>query len=446
MLSELLHQNTSQQFHLVKLEVEEGAEEESRRAAQEVSSRAAAKRSGSFAHLPAAAPVLTPSLQLESTMSLGGLITFRWKFHLHSYGGPLEQCAFLRSQMYLPLHEMIKFLSYQVAAEKQKNQKLLASMQSSGSHPGGGAAGAASSAAAHHQHHPAAGGRGARDTSLSLPLDSLSTADREAQAQRAAAGLVSDSGAGGGAPLNYDHFAQEFSFGQVGNLYVSALNRLSGEDASFPGGGGGGASQSFDPFQASQQQPMEASMDYDGGSDAAPAAARDRKPTAAARRSVKRDRSPSPGPAAAAASSSRAAVGIDRAYERDPDMDMKYADDGYSPSLAIPSASHDPGSSSSFRPDASLQSSLDIGGTVDEETGVYRESEQERARREMLQKQLEAAKKKKKVSRSDRCSDAAMLLAWHWDCLLTCSHSRFCLLRLCCRRKPSSRSRSCSSS
>ena len=380
MLSELLHKNSSQQFHLVRLEVDEGAEEESRRAAQELSSRAAAKRSGSFAHIPAAAPVLTPSLQLESTMSLGGLITFRWKFHLHSYGGPLEQCAFLRSQMYLPLHEMIKYLSYQVAAEKQKNEKLIASMQS-GSHPSG--------AAATSTHHHAAGGRAPRDTSLSLDLPSLSTADREAQAHRAAAGIST-------APLgDYDHFAQEFSFGQVGNLYVSALNRLSGEDASFPGA----VSQSFDPFPASQ--PPADSMDYDGGSDAA--APRDRKPTAAGRRGVKRDRSPSPAPGAAASSAAAAAAsarapGIDRAYERDLDMDYKYNDDDqrYPASLAIPSASHDPGAGSSFPQHASLQSSLDIGGTVDEETGVYRESEQERARREMLAKQLESAKKKKK--------------------------------------------------
>src|SRR4051794_27027943 len=108
MLENMLRDNDQQQFHLVKLEAPEDASAPSSR--------------GSSAGASAASS--TPSLQLASEMSLGGLITFKWVFKCHSYGSPLDQCTFLRNQMYLPLHEMIKILSFQLEREKRKNQLL----------------------------------------------------------------------------------------------------------------------------------------------------------------------------------------------------------------------------------------------------------------------------------------------------------------------------------
>jgi hypothetical protein len=100
MLEELLRDNNQSQFHLVKL-IEAGS---SNGGSGSMSSRAsAAAASGS-----AASSSSTPALQLQSSMSLGGVITFRWTFQCHSYGSALDQCTFLRAQMYLPLHEMIK--------------------------------------------------------------------------------------------------------------------------------------------------------------------------------------------------------------------------------------------------------------------------------------------------------------------------------------------------
>lgn len=358
MVIELLRDNNSQQFHLVRLD------------APQSDSDPTSTQS-------------TPTLHLESTMSLGGLITFKWQFELHSYGGALEQCAFLRAQMYLPLHEMIKLLSwessrlrYQLQSERRRFEQLQASISGSGSGSGSGVIGSAPHAAAAAGHH-------AHD-SLSLSLPSLATAERDAQAQRLA-------GAVKGEPIpapadSFDAFASVFTFGQVGSLYVSALNRLSGED----------------PASLIGSQPDESTIPPPSiaiESEAEEERSTTKRMTAAERRrGVKRDRSPPAAPkpafvASSAAAAAYASPAADRSVDhRDSEIDYKHSDDLPLPSFPPPST--DFPVPSLLVGSNSLQSSLDIGGAIDAD-GVYRESELEKMRREALARQLSAQKKKK---------------------------------------------------
>ena len=385
MLQQLLRDNDDHQFHLVKLEApdEDDSSASSHRGAAAASSRSSASSGSSF----------TPSLRLDSSMSLGGVINFKWKFQCHSYGSALDQCTFLRNQMYLPLHEMVKILSFQLEREKQKNLLLVAGGSDA---PAAAAAAGGRGGPAHHRlHHHAAAAGG--DVSLSLSLPSLASAEREAHL----------AALGGAAALqSFDAFSSAFHFSKaVGPLYVGVVNRLSGnEDGLGLDPAPPSASQPPASWEAPSQRPHspnfemeqeeETSRGRGRGGAAAAAAAADR------RRGMKRDRSPSPAPAAAAAHPYRGGV---EATDRDPDLDYKHQDEdgggggggGYSPSM--PQASFDAGAmaASGAAGSASFQASLDIGGHVDEE-GVYRESEAERVRREALQKQLADQKKKKK--------------------------------------------------
>ena len=391
MLSELLRENNAQQFHLVRLypPTEETSHD-----------------STSSTYNP------TPTLQLESSMSLGGMITFKWTFKLHSYGGPMEQCAFLRAQMYLPLHEMIKILSYQVQVERRRYEKLLQESNSSGTgsthslHPS--TAAAAAGGGTHHKYmngHPG----GPSSISLSLPSSGGSGHDTES---------VRDGGAGTAnshAAENFDAFANRFTFGQVGDVYKSALHRLSGEDGSID------ITNSLDPFPSSLNPPSNPHHIDDYGDVAAvPVESselddRKRLPTAATRRrGVKRDRSPTPLPANVTAPSSTAAAAAAAAHPRDRahvapvdgDIDYKHSDDLPQPSLGAAGYDDSIWQNSGTVPAPSLQhasihagssslQSMDIGGGVDDD-GVYHESEAERMRRELLNRQLSAQKKKKK--------------------------------------------------
>jgi len=407
MIEQLLRQNNAQQFHLVRLVLREDDEDDdddvedgttSRRSRSKRSRRSTASSSATSSAVATSASIAsssttlnrTPSLELDSCMSLGGMVTFKWRFSCHSYGGFLDQCTFLRNQMYVPLHEMIKILSFQYAQERRKNISLMQSLSAAG----GSAASAAAAAAA-------AGGVGVdhahkQDVSLSLSLPSLPSAEREAQLATMTGGVGAGAGADGAA-LSFDAFNNSYEFSRdVGALYVTTMNRLSGnEDAS-----GVGLSQMSEDYALAAQRPVSPLMPEQKEAETKGATSGRMRMSAAERlRGMKRDRSRSRSPSAGRggyAAVSSTGVAAAAAHHRGDELDYKHADSDdrdlfASPSFPPPSHSLD----QALPPSASMQSSIDIGGGMDDE-GVYHESEAERMRREMLQRQLSAQRKRKK--------------------------------------------------
>lgn len=245
--------------------------------------------------------------------------------------------------------------------------------------------------------------------SLSLSFPSLSSAEREAQL--AALGGTGGGGVGGGGVTaanlqSFDAFSSAFHFSQhVGPLYVGVVNRLSGNEDLLGLDPAAPSASQLPPasWEGASLRPgspnweLERKADEEGGADSKLGG----RAGAAARRGTKRDRdrSVSPRPSAAVAFPPAHSSG----GERDPDLDYKHQEDdsgGYGggyPSPSFPAASFDgaAAASASHAGASGVDSSLDIGGHVDED-GVYHETEAERMRRETLQRQLSQQKKKKK--------------------------------------------------
>lgn len=133
MVLELLRDNSSQQFHLVKLEQSSekdecaAADEEEAAAAPPppAKKKSAKQRADSFVAPPVSPSSPCPTLRLQSSMSLG-LITFKWTFHLHSYGGTLEQATFLRNQMYMPMCQTQQNTAQQSKKKTNTEKKVVA--------------------------------------------------------------------------------------------------------------------------------------------------------------------------------------------------------------------------------------------------------------------------------------------------------------------------------